>query len=63
MKRKISSSISKKIKITKKGRLLRLHIGNSHLKRKDDKGTHRQKKQEKELPKAYARKIRKLLKF
>ncbi|PIS21574.1 hypothetical protein COY33_00605 [candidate division WWE3 bacterium CG_4_10_14_0_2_um_filter_42_7] len=61
MKRKIKSSISKKIKVTKKGRLLRLHIGNSHLKRKDDQGTHRQKKQEKELYKGYGRKVRKLL--
>jgi len=58
---KTRKSVSKRIKITSKGKFLKGSIDNSHLKRKEDTSSRSRKSKYSELSKGFAKRMKKML--
>ncbi|MCL5114093.1 MAG: 50S ribosomal protein L35 [Patescibacteria group bacterium] len=61
MKKKIKKSVSKRFKVTKKGKVLFSHQYKSHLKTKKSKSRRRRQKEPGVLKGTFAKKIKKML--
>jgi len=60
-KLKTRKSVSKRVKITSKGKFLKGSINNSHLKRKEDNSSKSRKSRYSHISKGFAKRMKKML--